>query len=417
MNKSLIEGLENEIIWLKDNIQNPSMKMLIEEYEKALNEIGWNPDEKIKITRRGEYKTSSPFQCCLKNRVAVLKRAYDYFYSGKNMTLEACFEKSMERFGKLIKGEVRSTESSYIYRNNFKRFFGKYEISKKPISQIKASMIHEHLEDICMEQKLSADGLSDAKTVLGKAFSYAYNHDIITNNLMVGINTSDIVTREVNNDDRVYTVEERDKLLTVMTDEKVLSRYRKGSLAYVAARALCLAFCAPLRNGEIRSLKWSDVDFTEGSESIFVHSQIRRFTDENGRQKYIYGSKTKAKKRKGNRTPSLCDFVVEILKKQRASSPEDAVYIFESKGKPLAENTLNQWLRKFCEIAKVEYLPSHCIRFYAVTALNEHGIDRNRIQHTAGHCCPSTTDHYIRVARSNELTKREANTVYGYESA
>lgn len=417
MNKNLIEGLENEIIGFKDNIQNPSMIMLIEEYEKALNEIGWNPDEKIKITKRGEYKTSSPFQCCLKNRVAVLKRAYDYFYCGKNITLEACFEKSMERFGKLITGEVRSTESAYIYRNNFKRFFGRYEISKKPICQIKASTIHEHLEDICMEQKLSSDGLADAKTVLGKAFNYAYNHDIITNNLMVGINTSDIVTREVNNDDRVYTVEERDKLLSVMTDEKVLSKYRKGSLAYVAARALCLAFCAPLRNGEIRSLQWSDVDFTEGSESIFVHSQIRRFTDENGRQKYIYGSKTKAKKKKGNRTPSLCDFVVEILKEQRKDSREDAVYIFESKGKPLAENTLNDWLRRFCKIAKVEYLPSHCIRFYAVTALNEHGIDRNRIQHTAGHCCPSTTEHYIRVARSNELTKQEANTVYGYESA
>ena len=85
----MIEGLEHEIIGFKDNIQNPSMKMLISEYEKALVEIGWNPDEKIKITKRGEYKTSSPFQCCLKNRVAVLKRAYDYFYSGKNMTLEA----------------------------------------------------------------------------------------------------------------------------------------------------------------------------------------------------------------------------------------------------------------------------------------------------------------------------------------
>ncbi len=417
MNKNLIEGLENEIIEFKDNIQSPSMKMLISEYEKALVEIGWNPDEKIKITKRGEYKTSSPFQCCLKNRVAVLKRAYDYFYCGKSITLEACFEKSMERFEKLIDGEVRSTESAYIYRNNFKRFFGKYEIAKKPICQIKASTIHEHLEDICMEQKLSADGLSDAKTVLGKAFAYAYNHDIITNNLMVGINTSDIVTREVNNDDRVYTVEERDKLLAVMTDEKVLSKYRKGSLSYVAARALCLAFCAPLRNGEIRSLKWSDVDFTEGAENIFVHSQMRRFTDENGKQKYLYGSKTKAKKLKGNRTPSLCDFVVEILKKQREDSREDAVYIFESKGKPLAENTLNQWLRKFCEIAGVAYMPSHCIRFYAVTALNEHGINRNRIQHTAGHCCPSTTEHYIRVSRSDDLTKWEANAVYGYESA
>lgn len=73
--------------------------------------------------------------------------------------------------------------------------------------------------------------------------------------------------------------------------------------------------------------------------------------------------------------------------------------------------------REYIVEEKNKYLPSHCIRFYAVTALNEYGIDRNRIQHTAGHCCPSTTEHYIRVARSNDLTKQEANTVYGYESA
>ena len=416
MNKQLIEGLENEIILVKDGILNPKMEMLVKEYEEALKEIGWNPDEKIKITKRGEYKTSTPFQCCLKNRVDVLKRMYDYFY-GNSLTLAECFDKSMERFDKLVKGEARSTESAKNYRSNFNRFVRKYEISNIEIKKIKVSMIHEHLEDIAMEQKLSVSGLRDARTVLSKAFNYAYNHDIISNNIMDGISTSDIVTREINNDERVYTIEEREKLLSVMTDEKILSKYRKSSLAYVASRALCLAFCAPLRSGEIRSLKWSDVDFTEGEESIFIHSQIRRFTDEHGRQKYIYGSKTKAKKRKGNRTPSLCDFAVEILKKQREDSSENATYIFESNGKPLAENTLNQWLRRFCKIAEVEYLPSHSIRFFAVTILNAHGIDKARIQHSAGHCCPSTTEHYIRNERAGELTKEEVNKVYGFATA
>lgn len=410
----LIEALEREIIVLRDDILSPKINMLVEEYEQALKEAGWDPEQKIKITKRGEYKISSPFQCCLNERIKVLKRVYDYYYHNIDITLEECFDKAMERFDKLVNGNARSTESAKNYRSNFNRFVRKYAIAQKPIRQIKASALHEHLEDIAMEQELSVAGLRDARTVLYKAFAYAYNNDIITNNVMDGLSTGDIVTKEINNDERVYTEEERDKLLKVMTDETVLSQYRKSSLAYVAARALCLAFCAPLRNGEIRSLKWEDVDFTEGDESIFIHSQIRRFTDNNGRQKYIYGTKTKAKKRKGNRTPALCDFAVAILKKQRENSLEDAVYIFESNGKPLAENTLNQWLKRFCNIAGIEYLPSHSIRFYAVTTMNAYGIDKARIQHTAGHCCVSTTEHYIRNERANELTKTEANMVYGY---
>ena len=122
--------------------------------------------------------------------------------------------------------------------------------------------------------------LRDAKTVLGKAFAFAYNNDIITHNVMEGLNTTDIAVREINNDERVYTEEERDKLLSVMTNKNILNQYRKGSLAHTCARALCLAFCSIIRSGEIRSLKWSDVDFTEGSESIHIHSQIRRFTED-----------------------------------------------------------------------------------------------------------------------------------------
>ena len=108
----------------------------------------------------------------------------------------------------------------------------------------------------------------------------------------------------------------------------------------------------------------------------------------------------------------MCDFAVDILKKQRKESPDDAVYIFESNGKPLSENTLNQWLKRFCEHAGVEYLPTHCIRFYAVTALNNSGVEKGKIQKTAGHCSAQTTDHYIRNERSENITKEEANRTF-----
>ena len=414
-NNFLIDALEHEIICFTDDILNTEKgKMLVSEYEKKLKEIGWNPDEKIKITKRGEYKTSTPIQICIKNRIEVLKRIYNYYYGddNSNLTLEECFNRQMERFDKLVKGEARSTESAALYRSNYKRFVGEYPIAKLPNRTIKVRLVYEHLENIAMEQKLSTAGLRDARIVLGKAFAYAYNHDIIPTNIMDGIDTSDIAVQEVNNDERVYTECERDKLLVVMNDEKILSSYRKSSLARVAARALSLAFCIPIRNGEVRSFLWDDVDWTEGDETIYIHSQIRRFHDEEGKQRYLYSAKTKAKKKKGERTPALCDFAVDILKKQRKESPDDAVYIFESNGKPLSENTLNQWLKRFCEHAGVEYLPTHCIRFYAVTALNNSGVEKGKIQKTAGHCSAQTTDHYIRNERSENITKEEANRTF-----
>ena len=74
-NNFLIDALEHEIICFTDDILNTEKgKMLVSEYEKKLKEIGWNPDEKIKITKRGEYKTSTPIQICIKNRIEVLKR-------------------------------------------------------------------------------------------------------------------------------------------------------------------------------------------------------------------------------------------------------------------------------------------------------------------------------------------------------
>lgn len=78
-NQNLINELTSSII--HGDTDPEARNMLTREKIKALREIGWDPDLKIKITNRGEYKVSAPFQKCLKDKTRVIDFAYNYFFS------------------------------------------------------------------------------------------------------------------------------------------------------------------------------------------------------------------------------------------------------------------------------------------------------------------------------------------------
>ncbi len=70
------------------------------------------------------------------------------------------------------------------------------------------------------------------------------------------------------------------------------------------------------------------------------------------------------------------------------------------------------WLKKFCAIAGVEYRRPHCLRSSAISELNDSNIGKGRIQHTAGHLDPETTNRYIDHSKADEITPEEANRIY-----
>lgn len=339
------------------------------------------------------------------------------------MTVRECFEAQMERFDTLATKEARSKESSVIYRQKFKKFcddypanvkepIGKCNIADKMIREISRSELHQYFENITTDFHLSRSGLRDAKTALSKAYQYAINNDIVASNLVEAVDTSDIYTFDENvRNMEAYTDDEVQKLLDIMTDETVLSSYRKNSLAREAAAALCYETQVTVRAGETRALRVSDVCLDEGSESVKITSFIRRSRDENGKRCFEYRPVTKAKSRKGDRTPALSDFAKQIIVESINRHPDDE-YVFSSNGKQLPENCLAQWLRKFCTIAGVEYRRPHCLRCTTITALNSGGINKTRMQHSAGQLCPTTTDRYIDASRSTDITKEEANRIF-----
>lgn len=446
----LIIGLEIAI--LNGDTDSNKKDMLIREKVNALKKIGWDPDQKIKVTKRGEYKVSSPFQKCLKNRNKVIEFAYDYFCVNeeenqkkaelekkKNLTVRECFDAQMEKFENLAESEKRSKESSMVYKQSMRKYFCEYpnniiekhrKTGKKnfkpqmdsplgdmPISKINAGYLHEYLEAITTDFDLTRTGLRDAKTALGKAFTYAVNNDIVTNNVLKSIDTGDIATKETHSKSQTVTAyPETDivKLLDVMTDENVLSSYRKSSIVREAAAALCLETQMTIRSGETRNLKKSDIDFER--QCLTIHSFVRRTRDENGKRIFVERNVTKAKSRAGDRTPCISSFGMEIINQSIARHPDSEYLFCTSKGMPLSENALAEWLKRFCKIAGVEYRRPHCLRATTITMLRDGGISKNRIQHSAGHLAPTTTDRYIDTSSADEITIEEADKIFSKPS-
>ena len=427
----LLKQLTSAMLESKD--AEPEIRdLLTREKEKALKKIGWDPENRIYSYNKGPYtyhKIGTPIQKSSKDRNHLISVAYD-FYFGKesdksDWTVKQCFYEQIKKLKNLASKGARSEETIIIYIQKFKKFCEEYPknyngspsfqetFADFPIARVTKHKLLEYIEASVTDFSLSKDGLRDFKTVVGLPFTYAATEGIIDFNILKTIDTRTIYTFDENVKHlKAYTREEIQKLLDVMTDECVLSSYRSSSIVREAAAALCLETQLSVRAGETRSMKVSDVCFDFGDERIDIHSFIRRTRDSEGKRCYEYRNLTKAKSREGDRSPGLSDFAISIIKQQIERHP-DSEYLFCNKnGKPLAENALSQWLKRFCDIAGVEYKRPHCLRCTAITSMNSHGIDKTRIQHTSGQLDPNTTDRYIDASRSEDISHEEANAIY-----
>lgn len=230
--------------------------------------------------------------------------------------------------------------------------------------------------------------------------NYAIEEEIISHNPVSDVNFKQFTYKPVESQiDNVFSHDDTQKLLWYL--KPILEPY---------ALAIQLSFYLFIRIGEIKAIRWEDIDYTK--RTVYLHRQVtceRTLNDDLSfsKRELKVSNQMKGNTSHGFRKQFLTDEALLILQKAAKINP-DGVYVFEPNGEIMRTDSFNRHLKKYCEKAGVPYHSSHKIRFYnASTAFN--GENLTTLSYLMGHSETATTLHYLR-----NVNKRE-NDIFAFQ--
>lgn len=352
--------------------------------EKQLKGVHTN---KICQTKDGRFKTHNP-QIIKKTRLDLLIALYEHYFHEKPQlepeTIQTLFEKWSDNYMKRIEQGHRSISTLNRYKQFYNRFLADNPIADRDVTKITYSELKDYYAEITAHQAITRKQLNNVKTLINALFDFARDKDIPVINTH-DTRTMDLICKETDNEYKVYTDEERRKIIAVCDETD-----------NVWSRAIILMFCLCIRIGELKALKWSDIDLD--NRMIYIHRSMILTQNAEGHYVDVCVDRTKNKRAEGNRYQPLSDKAAEVLRIQQKNNPFGE-FVFMNGEHSLNTDVINKWLKRICKSANVGYLSSHKIRFWSVTALYNLDVPQAQIQKIAGHADPATTDHYKRIAR------------------
>lgn len=170
------------------------------------------------------------------------------------------------------------------------------------------------------------------------------------------------------------------KVLRALTSKEVRALLAAANKAH--RTAFMLAAYAGLRGGEIRGLRWRNIDLKGGI--LVVRQSICRGV-------------AAAPKSGHERIVPLTEELRKALENVRPIDP-NALVATNAKGRPWTETSLLAAFKRAQKRAKLDGWRLHDLRHYFVTALFQSGASAPTVQKLAGHERLSTTEGYAHVA-------------------
>jgi len=362
---------------------------------KKKQEIERNYKDLIKTRSDGRpYVYIKRKQIVAPNYKALIDKLYEMEYGRANSSLSSLFNEWMlwrrdftPVCDKTLKEDV----------NNWKRYLQDEPLSEVPLKDILPKDFIRLFRKWTKDRQMTRKKFNNVKSLINGIYYYAIEDGIVEHNPIKDINSKQFSFKPVNNDDDVFTVEERKKLLSYLADNDDMY-----------SLAVQLDFQLVLRIGELLSLRWSDISYG----NIHIQSQLlteRKMNDDLtfSPREHVNVDHVKGNTDKGYRFQPLTDEAIKILEKIKEQNP-DGEFILMKDGRQLNANSFNRWLKRYCEDCDIPVRSSHKIRFCVASILYDAGVPLTVLQQLLGHTTTAMTLHYLRRVTP---TKDTANLI------
>lgn len=266
------------------------------------------------------------------------------------------------------------------------------DIATMKIRDIKPATLTNYFVQLTKTKNLTERRCKDIKDVISCILKYAIQKEIISSNAAEYIDTSNCTFKQVNTkrkrQAKVIKFEARTKIIKYLEDLQSDNIYDL---------AIEFAFHNTLRIGELKAIKWSDIDYE--NRCVWIDKQIVETQVMNDDLTFETRTHTevdhiKGNTQKGMRDVFLSDSSIRILEKIK-SMRLDREYVFIFDGKYLSTVTFNRHLADICATLGINMHSSHDIRFSGASVLFHVTKDEKQVQEALGHTTLTMTRHYI----------------------
>ena len=336
-----------------------------------------------------------------KDDIVCLNRAYEILVGSPDKVTMAALWTDYLAIRKADPDVATSTieRDSYLWAKHCEG----QPITQRPVKDLRASEIKAYYKSRTAGRTITRKELNNLKSIINSILALAVDRDIIAANPAAAVTTKDLRCKVVHNQDAVYTREERDTLLAYL-DTQEPSLY---------SIAVSLMFCLDCRIGELKALTWDDYDEQAGTIRIERQYVMRKdnLDDPDAQKHAVLLDHTKSGEGGDRRLP-VSPRARRYLQLARRRRPFGKLILESEAGTPLRTNRFNEKLKAYCQAAGIRYLSSHKIRFYAITAQTEAGMDLATIQYNSGHRSPQMTYHYMRPQGMAEDQRRHWDAAF-----
>ncbi len=361
--------------------------------KKYKDQIKWRADGRPYVYRERKQIIAADYD-------QLIDKLVDIEYSYENASLDSLFCEWV-----LWRRDCTPVATKTIREDilNWNGYLKGTELSKIPLKNLTPKDYIQLFRQWTKDRDLTRKKFNNIKSVINGIYYYAIEQEIVTHNPIKDINYRQFSFQPVNNDDDVYTMDDRQRLL----------EYLATKPDDIYALAVRFDFQLIARIGELLALKWSDI-----TDDNYIHFQrqflgqrilnddltFKPLTHEN--VDHIKGNTDE-----GYRYEPLTDDALKILAQIREINPDNE-YIFVRNGEQLNENTFNTRLKTYCKECGVTYRSSHKIRFCGASILYEMGVSLTELKELLGHTNIQMTLHYLRRVKPKGNVVRIMNDAF-----